>query len=40
MNGWGWVIWGYGVVAVALIAYTWSLISRARSLRRRLEETG
>ena len=38
MSGWGWVLFGYGVVAVALVTYTWSLASRTRAVRARLED--
>jgi hypothetical protein len=38
VNGWGWVLLGYGVVAGALVAYTWSLVLRSRAVRVRLEE--
>jgi hypothetical protein len=40
MNGWGWVIWGYGSVAAVLGLYVWSLMTRTRSVRRRLDELG
>ena len=38
MNGWGWVLAGYGLVAVALALYTWSLLTRLRTVRHRLDE--
>lgn len=38
MNGWAWVLWGYGIVATALLAYTWSLLSRTRAAQRRLDD--
>ncbi len=38
MNGWGWVLWGYGVVAVALALYAWTLLTRTRAVRRRLDD--
>jgi CcmD family protein len=40
MNGWGWVLWGYGIVGVVLAAYVASLSARLRSVRRRLDELG
>lgn len=40
MNGWGWVLLGYGVVGGALVAYVWSLRTRLRMVRRRLDELG
>ena len=33
MNGWGWVIWGYGIVLIVLAAYTWSLTMRSKAAR-------
>ncbi len=38
MSGWGWVVWGYGVVGVVLAAYVVSLTTRLRNVRRRLDE--
>lgn len=40
MSGWGWVLWGYGIVLLALATYTWSLAMRSRAARRRLDENG
>ena len=40
MNGWGWVIWGYGIVVLVLGVYVWSLAMRTRTVRRRLDENG
>ncbi len=38
MNGWNWVLLGYGVVTVALVSYTWSLLARSRAVRAKLDE--
>jgi CcmD family protein len=38
MEGWGWVLWGYGVVGVVLIGYVVSVSARLRAVHRRLEE--
>ncbi len=38
MSGWGWVMWGYGIVLFVLAAYAWSLAMRTRAARRRLDE--
>lgn len=38
MSGWGWVMWGYGIVLLVLAAYTWSLAMRTRAARRHLDE--
>ena len=38
MNGWGWVMWGYGIVGSVLAAYVWSLAVRARIVRQRLDD--
>ncbi|HSF84758.1 MAG TPA: hypothetical protein VLG28_03740 [Acidimicrobiia bacterium] len=38
MDGWGWVLWGYGLVIVVLGVYVWSLAMRTRTARRRLDE--
>ncbi len=38
MNGWGWVMWGYGLTGLALVAYTWSLAMRTRAVSRKLEQ--
>ena len=38
MNGWGWVLWGYGVAAAALLVYTWTLLTRIRAARQRLHD--
>jgi hypothetical protein len=38
VNGWSWVLWGYGIVTVSLVVYAWTLASRTRAVRRRLEE--
>lgn len=38
MEGWGWVLWGYGVVGLVLVAYVMSLTARRRAVHRRLEE--
>ncbi len=38
MNGWGWVLLGYGIIGAALVAYTASLRIRMRSALRRLRE--
>lgn len=38
MNGWGWALWGYGVVFVTLAIYTWTLVMRTRVVQRRLDE--
>ena len=40
MNGWGSVLWGYGIVGVALGVYLWTLVSRAKAARRRLDDLG
>ncbi len=39
MNGWGWVLWGYGVVFFVLAAYVWSLAVRTKAVRQRLDES-
>jgi CcmD family protein len=39
MNGWGWVMWGYGIVLIVLAAYIWSLAMRTKSVRQRLDES-
>lgn len=39
MNGWGWVLWGYGVVFFAVAAYLWTLLVRTRTVERRLDDT-
>ncbi len=38
MSGWGWVLWGYGVVFLAVAVYVWSLLVRTRRVERRLDE--
>ena len=40
MNGWGWVLLGYGVVGAGLGAYTWSLLTRVRKVARQLDDLG
>ncbi len=38
MNGWGWVMWGYGLTALVLVGYTWSLSMRTRAVARKLDQ--
>lgn len=38
MNGWGWVMWGYGIVLIAIVVYTWTLAMRTRAVREQLDE--
>ena len=38
MNGWGWVMWGYGLTALVLVGYTWSLAVRTRVVTRKLDQ--
>lgn len=38
MNGWGWVLWGYGLSVLVLAGYTWSLVVRRRVVERRLDQ--
>ncbi len=40
MNGWGWVMWGYGLTALVLVGYTWSLAMRTRAVARKLDQLG
>ena len=40
MNGWGWVIAGYGIALVVLSAYAWSISVRAAVARRKLQDLG
>ena len=37
MNGWGWVIAGYGLLLAGLGSYTVSIVVRVRRLSRLLE---
>jgi hypothetical protein len=37
VNGWGWVLWGYGTVIVVLVLYVVSLSRRTRVAQRRLD---
>jgi hypothetical protein len=37
VNGWGWVIWGYGVALGAIGVYAYALAYRLRTARRRLD---
>jgi len=40
VNGWGWVLWGYGVLGLAIAGYVVSLSVRLHRVRRRLDELG
>lgn len=37
MSGWGWVLVGYGLTAIVLIGYLWSLVRRTARAEARLE---
>jgi cytochrome c-type biogenesis protein CcmH/NrfF len=40
VNGWGWVMWGYGILLIALGTYVWTLAIRTRAVRQRLDDAG
>lgn len=40
MNGWGWVMWGYGTTIVVFVGYAWTLAARTKAVRDQLDRLG